>query len=203
MQSGARSRLPGLICFAALCAESPQWSELRPELLNLITMQLPHSDLASVRLVCKAWASQLLQDVTQVHIKADLSQVGARLLAGLPRLTSVHLSNSWSLFHLHTLTQITALTLSGVTRMADFEPLSALGRLQQLRLDNCQLPPDVSLSGVSHITALEIWGGKMQQITHWDRQTAHTFLAAFAPQAAVLAACCLKYPTASWGIWRP
>ena len=83
--------MSALASFLLFHAGSQLWTELPPELLNLITSQLPQSELPSVRLVCKAWATQLLQYVTQAHVKADLSQGGAQVLA---RLAPTHLSAS-------------------------------------------------------------------------------------------------------------
>lgn len=116
------------------------WSSLPGDILTAILAYLPQYDRGVARRVCRSWAQQALSDAVHVQKRTELTKQAATFFQkALPSLDSLSMVHARSLFHVHTLSQLTSLELLQPSYIPDFLPLTDLPKLRRLRLEGCEL----------------------------------------------------------------
>ncbi|KAK9799786.1 hypothetical protein WJX73_007802 [Symbiochloris irregularis] len=89
----------------------------------------------------RSWNAQVLQDAQWIEVSGRVSHAASRFYyERLPRLTSISLKQTESVFRLHSLQQLTSIVIRD-SEVPDLLPLSALPNLRRLQLDDVNLGP--------------------------------------------------------------
>lgn len=109
----ARVRRLLLFWMAHFDCEKPfRCIQLPADVLCLVFNYLPRRDLVAVRRCCRQWNSCVLQDAQHVELRTDPCPAAVDFLnRRLPKLSRLSIRNTESVFALHTLTQLSKITL--------------------------------------------------------------------------------------------
>ncbi|KAK9789213.1 hypothetical protein WJX73_004341 [Symbiochloris irregularis] len=133
------------------------WHTLPEACLTLVLGFLESEDVATARLVSRQWAEIGLLSRTSLQLFKPLNAHKADfILKHMQRLRSLQLNYIVTVFHLHRLTQLTAIHIES-TRVPDFEPMAGLTNLQLLSIEKCRCGELTPLSGLTRLTALELY----------------------------------------------
>ena len=113
--------------------DRPDWPGLPIEILRLIFEHVYPVQRRRARLMCRAWAAAICPEPAFLDRQQDITVAEGELLARLPTLSVLRLMNARSIHAIALVTQISALTLEGTSKI-NLKPLQHLPSLASLEL---------------------------------------------------------------------